>query len=211
MVYQEEMCQWFDIYSLRDPSAEASSQIEGLREGISYLRDLIDAEDLPPEKIILGGISQGAAIGIHTLMGGVGRRLGGFFGLSTWMPFAHALERRATAVANIESSLGMFYRITLGVDEAKGHAEPAGHVTEMLSTPVFLSHSADDGTVNVSLGREMKDILIALGFQVIWKEYKDGGHWVQEPQGINDLAAFLESIEMAEVIKPDAAVSGPSQ
>lgn len=28
-------------------------------------------------------------------------------------------------------------------------------------------------------------------FDVEWKTYEDGGHWIHEPQGVDDIVAFL--------------------
>ncbi|RDL41286.1 uncharacterized protein BP5553_01265 [Venustampulla echinocandica] len=181
-VFQENMTEWFDIYSLTDPAAEASLQIDGLREGISYVQALVDAElkDLPAERLAIGGISQGAAVGVHALMGGVRRRLGGFVGLSMWMPFVS------------EKKFGEeFYRSTLGVE---GYGVIRQGRQEMLDTPVLLLHSADDNVVDVALGRETKRVMETLGFRVKWREYSDGGHWIQEPEGVSDLVAFLETV-----------------
>jgi lysophospholipase II len=33
--------------------------------------------------------------------------------------------------------------------------------------------------------------LESLGFMVTWKDYQDGGHWINEPQGVDDMVTFL--------------------
>jgi len=38
----------------------------------------------------------------------------------------------------------------------------------------------------------MRDTLKELGFGVEWKEYEDGDHWINEPQGVDDFAGFLQ-------------------
>jgi lysophospholipase-2 len=93
-VFQEDITEWFDIYSLTNPAVEASLQLEGLREGIAYVRALVNAElkDVPAERLVVSGISQRAAVAVHWRDG---RRLRGFVGLSTWMPFASELRRPA--------------------------------------------------------------------------------------------------------------------
>jgi predicted esterase len=65
---------------------------------------------------------------------------------------------------------------------------------DVLDTPLFMVHWADDDMMDVTLGREMKGLMEALGFSVEWWEYNDGGHWIQEPQGINDLVTFLDTV-----------------
>jgi hypothetical protein len=31
-----------------------------------------------------------------------------------------------------------------------------------------------------------------IGMPVTWREYADGGHWINEPQGIDDTVKFLQ-------------------
>jgi len=65
-VFQEDLQEWFDVYSLSDPTAEEHLQIEGLRASFKFIRDLMyeEAELLPEERIILLGLSQGCAMGM---------------------------------------------------------------------------------------------------------------------------------------------------
>lgn len=61
---------WFDNFSLKNPDLR---QLEGLRDSARFLHDLIkqEAELLGPgglERVILGGLSQGCAMGFHALM-----------------------------------------------------------------------------------------------------------------------------------------------
>ena len=86
-VFQEEMQEWFDIYSLTEPDAEYGRQIDGLVESVNYIRDIVEQEMkiLPANRIILGGISQGFAISAHVLFS-LSTSIGGFFGLSGWIP-----------------------------------------------------------------------------------------------------------------------------
>jgi len=65
-VFQDELQEWFDVYSLTDPTAEEHLQIQGLRAGFGFIRDLIyeEAGLLPDKRIILLGLSQGCAMGM---------------------------------------------------------------------------------------------------------------------------------------------------
>ncbi|QKX55272.1 uncharacterized protein TRUGW13939_02364 [Talaromyces rugulosus] len=97
--------QWFDNYSLDDPNVRPDLQIDGLMETAEFLRELISQEARVFEnqasdesgyrKIVLGGLSQGCAAGIFTLLGGLGERgderVGAFFGMSGWLPFERQL------------------------------------------------------------------------------------------------------------------------
>lgn len=64
-MFQEDLQEWFDVYSLTDPTADENLQIEGLRASFGFIRDLIyeEAELLPDKRIILLGLSQGCAMG----------------------------------------------------------------------------------------------------------------------------------------------------
>jgi predicted esterase len=65
----------------------------------------------------------------------------------------------------------------------------------VLGTPVFLSHSQDDDVVPIANGKKLSTTLERLGIVVSWKQYKDGGHWVNEPQGVDDIVSFIRGVE----------------
>lgn len=97
--------QWFDNYSLDDPNERTHLQVDGLMETAEFLRGLISQEARVFEnqtsgesgyrRVILGGLSQGCAAGIFTLLGGLGEtgneKAGAFFGMSGWLPFERQL------------------------------------------------------------------------------------------------------------------------
>lgn len=88
--FRKVMNEWFDTVSLSFPEECSHLQREGLREAVAHINTLIDIEiaaGVPEGNIILGGISQGCATALHVLLSR-GRRLGGFVGMSGWMPFA---------------------------------------------------------------------------------------------------------------------------
>ncbi|GAM37826.1 acyl-protein thioesterase [Talaromyces pinophilus] len=98
--------QWFDNYSLDDPNQRTDLQVDGLMETAQFLRELIGTEaqilgggsgQIGYQKVILGGLSQGCAAGIFTLLGGGfgesgNERLGAFIGMSGWLPFEKQLN-----------------------------------------------------------------------------------------------------------------------
>lgn len=144
----------------------------------------------------------------HTING-----RGGFAGLCefcTWFPLAD----EATSI--IREHLYSFDRLTnlkrlyLG-DEKSGQGPPA-RVQQLLSTPILLQHNRDDDTISVENGERMRGILVQLGFECQWYDYGDGGHWFNEPRGINDLVCFLQkaiygrtkSLEISPIITSPA-------
>ncbi|KAK7448559.1 phospholipase/Carboxylesterase [Colletotrichum acutatum] len=170
-----EMSQWFDVWSLENPEEQAGIQEAGLRRSIENLVTLVESESalVPMDKIFLGGISQGFATSIAAFLT-TSRlaRLAGLIGLCSWMPPAEVINELAE-----ETSL---YRKTSGKDPTA-------------KTPIFLAHAVDDEVIDISLGRQMRMTLdsFASSCTVEWREYQSGGHWVNEPQGVDDMVSFL--------------------
>ncbi len=76
---------WADILGL-DPESEEDRA--GLEESAARVEALVAAElarGLAPERIIIGGFSQGGALALHYSLRST-RRLGGCVALSTWLP-----------------------------------------------------------------------------------------------------------------------------
>jgi pimeloyl-ACP methyl ester carboxylesterase len=61
-------------------------------------------------------------------------------------------------------------------------------------TPLFLAHSEDDDIVPFELENNLHQVMKRLGFNVTWKKYKDGGHWIQPNHGVDDMCTFLEGV-----------------
>ncbi|KAK6504989.1 hypothetical protein TWF481_006922 [Arthrobotrys musiformis] len=192
-VFQEEMTEWFDIYSLNDPSAKDELQIEGLREAVLFLKGLLDAEIAivgDSRRVILGGISQGEATALMVLLTG-GYSLAGFVGFSGWIPFAHRIQNGSLANSNSST-----FRIRIAQDLnhlLQTSWETRGNVG--YNTPVLLGHGRDDAYVDFKLGSQVRDILRNLGYEVDWCEYEGAeqeGHWFKEPEGLDDIVKFVK-------------------
>ncbi|BDD60527.1 hypothetical protein MAP00_005651 [Monascus purpureus] len=101
---QEEESSWFDVCSLTDIHARQDLQIDGLRESISHVLDLLENEIRllggQSNRVYLGGISQGMATALWALFCATRRvhsQLGGFVGFCGWFPFAWQVEELETA------------------------------------------------------------------------------------------------------------------
>jgi predicted esterase len=181
--------QWFDIWDRTDFSVYEEVQAPGLRESVTsiwrFLRSEAAALDGRWERLVLAGISQGAATSVHTLLNlslpptqraidqQYSPRLGAFLGFSCRMPFP-----------------GRTLLETRQVLDWDGAVES----NDLLrNTPVLLEHCVDDPTVLVESGRGLRDTLQGFGSQVTWKEYPDGGHWFNSPAGIDDVVEFLST------------------
>ncbi|EKX45995.1 hypothetical protein GUITHDRAFT_57831, partial [Guillardia theta CCMP2712] len=97
-----EMPAWFDIYSL-DPE-DKKEDVEGMLESAKYVSDLIEKEiqkGIPPNRIVLGGFSQGGAIAYATSLMLSETPLAGVLCLSTWIP-RFVRSRRAHTAAGLK-------------------------------------------------------------------------------------------------------------
>ncbi|CAI6341207.1 unnamed protein product [Periconia digitata] len=208
---------WFDMYSLGDRLYREDVQIEGLVESSEYIRVLIERElrgSLQPKDIILGGISNGCALGLTTLLS-LAYPIGAFVGLCARLPFRGDIEdviRHADAVINGQGDGEVTFGeeddavaselkdpaievLTLVRDlvsiDAKVGEESISIAKSALTTPVFLGHGEQDNVVPCFLGKDAAQTLTSLNVDVTWKLYPDLGHWYKIPDEIDDILAFL--------------------
>ncbi|KAI0473089.1 Phospholipase/carboxylesterase [Xylariaceae sp. FL0804] len=181
------MSQWFDMWSVENPEERKEIQQQGLRNSISALTGLINEELalVPREKIFLAGISQGFATALAAFLAN-GQVLAGLIGFCSWLPMASTVEDIIQARgSNMFTALRQLY------------ADPGANVPEQdqafSKVPFLIEHSRDDDIVPLENGKRMKTAMEALGFKVDWHEYSEGGHWVNEPAGVDDLVSFIRS------------------
>ncbi len=209
--FEEEMPAWFEAHSLTDITARQDLQSAGIRESVRHLEAILSDEierlGGMAEKVVLGGISQGGAIGMWTLLcrGGSARRLGAFVGASTWLPFAANLETllgqdevhdSEDREAGRESSEADAFVGSM-MATLKGSLAHPHDSKPFLSTPVLLGHGVDDAYVDIELGRQAKRVLDRIGLAVEWKEYSGAeqeGHWLKVPEEVDDIASFLKQL-----------------
>ncbi|KAK3682888.1 Alpha/Beta hydrolase protein [Podospora appendiculata] len=172
--------QWFDTWNVRDFADREELQVPGLQEMVPVIQRLIASEAAHLggrfDRVVLAGISMGAATSSHTLFNidvpaEGGGRLAAFLGFSGRCPFVG------------RDLAGM--RAVLGLQGVPGHADV------LRDTPILLEHCADDPLVLVQNGRLLRDTLRGFGARVEWKEYPSGGHWFNSPEGVDDVVDFL--------------------
>ncbi|KAK4102693.1 Phospholipase/carboxylesterase [Parathielavia hyrcaniae] len=161
-----KMTGWYDIHTL-DGNAESLRSNEdeaGILLSQAYFHELIQQEvdaGIPPERIVLGGFSQGGAM---SLFAGLTARvkLAGIVALSSYLllslKFADLVRQQQTD-ANRD-------------------------------TPVFMAHGDSDKVVHPELGKKSFDLLDGLGYNVKLKIYKDMGHSACLEE-LDDVEAFL--------------------
>lgn len=210
--------QWFDNFSLEDPSERQDLQYDGLKETSAFVHKLI-ADEVKlvggASRVVIGGLSMGCAAASHVLLNfqndGNGKReaLGGFVGMSGWLPFAEVLDPRAGGGRNGEGEeedpFGAGGDEDVSLDNPQLQAAntardiaslpplSAEDVTLFPRTPIFLGHGRNDEKVSVNLGKQARDVFKALDCQVRWKEY-DEGHWYKIPEEIDDIVDFLRNV-----------------
>ncbi|KAL6253381.1 hypothetical protein RBB50_001104 [Rhinocladiella similis] len=223
--FKEELPAWFEAHSLSDITIREGLQIEGIRESVTEIVGILDDEvrrlGEKAQNVVLGGISQGPAVGLWALLSLLDPRragaepilgLGAFVGASCWLPFASAvgtylprvgfngLSNESTPGSNAADSITdgasqEFVRSMLGWVRVSVRSN--GGDCPFLATSVLLGHGTDDAYVDVSLGRQTKEVLSGIGFDVTWKEYvgaEQEGHWYKEPEELDDIARFLSTI-----------------
>ncbi|EFE43697.1 hypothetical protein TRV_01506 [Trichophyton verrucosum HKI 0517] len=202
VVFKENMTAWFDIYSLVNISEKQDLQVEGLKESMAYLLDILESEIAllggRSDRLVLIGMSQGMATALWTLLCSPGRikgRIGGFIGMSGWLPFAgDILDLQSQSPSqSLQDVISTRYGEHIQATDEE--------VKTMLSTPVMLLHGTDDAWVDAELGRQAHAGLTKLGMYTIFKEYTgadNDGHWVKEPEGVDDIAGFLGDIYPGE-------------
>ncbi|OAA59060.1 Phospholipase/Carboxylesterase family protein [Niveomyces insectorum RCEF 264] len=197
---------WFDAPSLTDIAAQQDRQPPGLRAAVQHVAAVLDNEiarlDGRADRVVLGGWSQGGATALWTLLARWRQRpvrLGAFLPISTWLPFAPEIaqfltQAKASEGAGVHNDEGAeggaFVRSMLA-------QVPAGQPQPFASTPVFMGHSTDDQWVDITLGRQARDILQQAGLRVTWKEYAGSekeGHWFKVPEELDDLVRFLGEV-----------------
>ncbi|KAK4168713.1 Alpha/Beta hydrolase protein [Cladorrhinum sp. PSN259] len=202
--FEEDLPAWFEAHSLTFTEERQDLQVDGIRESVCYISDIVDRETErlggKHENIILAGISQGGAIGLWTMLSqkGLDLRFGAFVGVSTWLPFEKTIEcflsqgGVAWEGSQTDRELGTFVEEMISgwrLHDAVTQGPP-----KLLSTPIFLGHGADDAVVGVELGRGARRVLAAIGFRVEWREYEGAeleGHWLKVPEEVDDIANFL--------------------
>ena len=182
-VFQENLTEWFDIYSLTDPDFERERQVDTLKESVEYIHRLIEDESkiIPSQNIILAGMSRGFAVASHVLLSSH-CRLGGFIGLCGWVPFRTELE----TVIRKELTLPAFFEQHIGLARSAPAIPAVGNI------PVFFGHAKGDSVVDFKHGVDACKTFRALGMDnVEFHAYDDHEHWISEPQGFDDLVTWL--------------------
>lgn len=196
------LTQWFDIARLQDPSYLQDRQLQGLEESGAEIMTIL-AEELkrvPPQNLILGGLSQGCAMSLAVLLC-LEHPIGGYIGMSGY--FCHA-SNLSMMLEDDEEVFDPFGRDD-GAETAKCIAaqtferellnlsrieEPSVDRTSHL-TPVLVGHGELDEKVPLGLGEAAAGVIREAGYDIDWKCYGGQGHWYKIPEQIDDIVVFI--------------------
>ncbi|KAK4205469.1 alpha/beta-hydrolase [Triangularia verruculosa] len=188
------MPQWFDMWSLDDVQQRRELQAPGLLSSVDLIIQTIKNEELlvPRNRIFLGGISQGFATSLAALFADGKGGFAGLVGFCSWFPLADdatdAIRQHPDSTQRL-TNLQRLY-ISSNDNDKDGNILPAPS-SQLTSTRILLEHSRDDTVISIENGTRMRDTLKEVGFPVEWCEYDDGGHWINEPQGVDDFVGFV--------------------
>lgn len=204
------LTQWFDIASLPDPYYRSQTQYQGLEQSSREIFQLVNEErrNVSEKNIILGGISQGCAMSLMCLIV-LDFPIGGFIGMSGWLPFAGDVRQIAeeNTEQHVSGDEGAPFEIFDGESDLRdADAKVHDYVKELLaltgperskalgglSTPVALGHGEADEKVVPALGEQACQALRSTGFEVEWKSYEGQGHWYKIPDQIDDIVEFIK-------------------
>lgn len=157
---------WFDIYELGNPHAR--QDVAGFFKSCEVLKEFILEQhnqfNIPLEKIVIGGFSQGAAISLATLAL-LDIKIGGCVALSGFCPVKNEITDR--------------YNKNPGVN---------------FDTPIFQGHGTVDPVINYDYGKQTSELYKQLGFKNLkFNTYTGVAHSASEEE-LADVIKFIKNI-----------------
>jgi predicted esterase len=156
------------------PELEEDEDEQGLLKSVKYIESLIDAcvrKGIPPQRIVLGGFSQGCALSLLTdlVSKKYSGRLAGIVGLCGYLPLSSKMRiQDLRAVAGLPPSHG--------------------------EVPLFLASGQKDSLIPKRIRNQTAKGLEALGWTGIeTHEYESQGHTISGPM-LRDLCSWMERV-----------------
>jgi lysophospholipase II len=147
--FEEERWAWFDTFSLDDLTDRENLQVEGLRDGVFLIKQIIQEEverlDGKAEKVIFGGFSQGSALAMWSLFMGtatINGSLGALVGVGAWMPFAELAKKAVATSGPPAERIQALAQTFASILEVESVMKPEA-IQASLQIPVFLGHGTD--------------------------------------------------------------------
>ncbi|KAG8831818.1 hypothetical protein FRC17_002523 [Serendipita sp. 399] len=174
------MPSWFDIESLDldEDAADGGEDAKGMLDSSMAVNRLITAEideaNIPANRIVVGGFSQGGALGLLTGLTSE-RKLAGLVSLSTWLPLSQKMKSMMTDSARM---LPIFF----------------GHGT---SDPVVQYQFGRRSYEHLKSALGFPEATGESISGLTWREYDGMGHSASEEE-LEDLNSWLEKVLPAE-------------
>ena len=133
-------------------------------------------------------------------------------GMSGWLPFYKSIQKgmqssekdtqagseatKLNGPSHVEKRIETLNELRKNIDLP----QLASSDLSTLKTPVFIGHGAADLKVPPKNGKLAVATLRELGMEVKWCSYENFGHWIQEPDEVNDMIEFLKEKAEVEVV-----------
>jgi predicted esterase len=198
--------QWFDYWPFASTKNQHDPEVDGLKASCDFVHELIQRAiaEVGPSNVVVGGLSQGCAASLISLLLWDGPQLGAYVGMCGWLPFRELMAKAIGQPADAEDDVFEQNPETVTVAENNDTNEGIAWLraeldTERMSSswaskpqgvPIFLGHGSLDPKVPVTEGREAYGLLGKMGFNVTWREYESLGHWYSGEM-LKDLVNFL--------------------
>ncbi|KAL7921424.1 hypothetical protein ACQKWADRAFT_126021 [Trichoderma austrokoningii] len=177
-------------------SSNDDAILPALRERIRELEKVIASEVSVLggrwDRVILAGIGHGAGMAMATIisLGNSGETmeppqpLGGFVGISCEMPL-HETPSAARQLLFPDCD-------DLSERNNNNNNNSSSNNDVWQKTPVLLQYFVNGGSEYMNKGRALRDMLVANGVEdVCWREYEDGGMFMNSPMGVEDVKEFF--------------------
>lgn len=195
--------------------------LDGLRETSRFIHCLLNEviNEVGVANVVLGGLSQGCAATLISLLTWEGAPLAAVFGFCGWLPLRQhmmdvadprlpsdeedpfARDSDPDQEADLPTQAIAWLREEIDLPATSGPSSAVSGVAPTTSPtsssnmpyqqiPIFLAHGTEDDKVDVQLGKEASACLTILGADTEWKEYGGLGHWYSEAM-LGDLVDFL--------------------
>lgn len=152
-----KMPTWFDIYGLEADAREDEAGIKAMAVSLERLINRELSRDIAPDRLFLGGFSQGGALALYLGLR-LPQALAGIIGLSTYLPLLNrlALERTEaslhTPILMAHGTLDSVVPFSFG-ERSKDRLKALGYSVEWYTYP--LPH-----TVNVQEIHDLRDWMV---------------------------------------------------
>jgi predicted esterase len=206
--------EWFDYWPFWCEGKDHDPEVDGLRASVQFIHALINkaADEVGPSRVVVGGLSQGCAAVLISMMLWQGPPIGAWFGMCGWLPFRYLMmdfaqeasdkpedldepgetdDSAAAASNGLQEKEDLAKRVIEYMrDYVRLKGVEGGSISGSKGGPIFLAHGAADDNVPVAEGQHAHSLLSQMGFDSSWAEYENLGHWYSGEM-LRDIVNFV--------------------